>query len=357
MKQIFILGRNPTLSREEIFAFLKSRNQEFKEILFRDNYLILELSSLLKIQGLGGTIRAGEVVFAGNTPNFKNFLKINEVIPSDKFSYTIFGDGNSEILKEKFKQERKKAVLKQGRKNLRIQEGDPIKISGSEYNLFLYNHNENIFFGELNEEYDYTELKKRDMEKPFRREELAISPRLAKILINLSGAKEGEILLDPFCGVGAILLEGLSKNMNVIGIDKDRGAIENALKNVEWLSKNYLIKRKYTLLNQDSGKINNLNFNAVATETPLGELLKKKPSNEEAKKAIETFERRIIPVLKRISQIKKKEVKIAVTFPIIRSFKPDEKQIAEECNLKIAVNPIIEFRPDQYISREILVFC
>jgi hypothetical protein len=37
------------------------------------------------------------------------------------------------------------------------------------------------------------------MQKPIRREELAISPRLAKILINLSGAKKNNLLLDPFC--------------------------------------------------------------------------------------------------------------------------------------------------------------
>jgi tRNA G10 N-methylase Trm11 len=357
MKQIFILGRNPNLSREEIFAYLKSRNQNFKEILYKENYLILELPFFLNIQHLGGTIRSGELIFTGNLSNFKKFLEVHEIIPSDKFSYSLLGNGDPEIFKEKFKREKKKAVLKQGRKNLRLQEGDIVKISNSEYNLFFYDYGKEIFLGRLDKEYDYTEIKKRDMGKPFRREELAISPRLAKILINLSGAKEGETILDPFCGVGVILLEGLSKDMNVIGVDKDREAIRNARGNIEWFNKNYSLKNKYTLLNQDSQKFNNSCFDAVATETPLGELLKKKPSKEEAKRIIDTFEKNIIPVLRKISQIKRKGVRIAITFPIIKCLKPDEKKIAEECNLKIELNPIIESRSDQNISREIIVFC
>ena len=50
--------------------------------------------------------------------------------------------------------------------------------------------------------------------------------RLAKILINLSEVKDEEILLDPFCGIGVILEEALLQNINVIGIDKDKKAVD-----------------------------------------------------------------------------------------------------------------------------------
>lgn len=356
MEQIFILGRNPVLSREEIFAYLKSRNQIFEEVLFNGNFLILKVRSLLDVQRLGGAIRSGEVLFAGDAVGFENFLNIREIVPSDKFSYSIFGNGEFEILKDKFKREKKKAVLKQGRKNLRIQDGDALRISSLDYNLFFYNHKGKIFFGHLNNVFNYTEIKKRDMEKPFRREELAISPRLAKILINLSGAKEGETILDPFCGIGGILLEGLSGCLNVVGVDKDRNAVERAKKNIEWLTKNYSIKNRYTLVNQDSKKIKDIKFDAVATEAPLGELLKRKPSRQESKKIISDFEEKIIPVLKRLSQIKRKEVKIAMTFPVVGGHGPDEKRIAEKCGLEILLNPVREHRPDQRISREVVIF-
>ena len=80
------------------------------------------------------------------------------------------------------------------------------------------------------------------MEKPFRREELAISPRLAKIIINLSEVKTKGKIIDPFCGIGVILFEGLLKNLNVTGIDIDKNAIEGAEQNLEWgkfSNKNY----------------------------------------------------------------------------------------------------------------------
>ena len=84
--------------------------------------------------------------------------------------------------------------------------------------------NNEILLGIAEQIYDSTGVKNRDMNKPVRREALAISPRLSKILINLSEAKPHDKLLDPFCGIGGILAEALIKRINVHGIDKDKMA-------------------------------------------------------------------------------------------------------------------------------------
>lgn len=44
-------------------------------------------------------------------------------------------------------------------------------------------------------------------------------PQLVKSLINYSGAKKGEILLDPFCGSGTSLVESLLYGLNAVGTD------------------------------------------------------------------------------------------------------------------------------------------
>ena len=202
---------------------------------------------------------------------------------------------------------------------------------------------------------DYSEIKKRDMDKPVRREELAISPRLAKILINLSGVKQGELLLDPFCGIGGILIEALIKKINVYGVDKDKQVVADAKKNFQWLSNNFRISSRYTIINDDSRNVQDLKFDAVATETPLGKLLRKKPSDKEAIEIIRDFEKIIIPVLSHVKNIKKSQAKIAITFPVVKHFHVDVKKIIQRTGLVLILNPVLETRSDQLISRDILV--
>jgi tRNA G10 N-methylase Trm11 len=355
MKQVFILGRNPKLSRQEILSYLEARAINFSEVLFEDNILVLEVSLLVNIQEFGGTIRSGAVEFEGAREEFEEYIIDNEIIPSDKFSYSIFGNGDYEILQDKFKLEKKRAVLKHGRRKIRFQGGENVNLPNSDFSLFYHLSDNRVYFGIINQEYDYSELKIRDMEKPIRREHLAISPRLAKILINLSGAKTGQNLLDPFCGIGGILMEGIIKGLNVTGIDSDKQAVADARKNIEWLLSKFKINVRYTLINQNSASTPDKQFDAIATETPLGELLKKKPSDKEAQKIIEDFERKIIPVLKRFKQVKRGGGRVAITFPVVRKFKVNKERIVRECGLRVVIEPIEEFRPKQFISREILV--
>lgn len=356
MKYFFILGRNPKLSREEIFSYLEARKVNFSEVVFESNLLVIESYIKIPIQNLGGTIFSGNVLFEGNISNFEDYLKNNEIVESDKFSYSVFGNVEPDLLKEKFKKERKKAVLKHGHKKISFQEGNSENFAKADFYLFLYSINNKVYLGLVNQIYEYTSLKKRDMEKPIRREELAISPRLSKILINLSEAKSGDLLLDPFCGVGAILSEALVLGINVFGIDKDSKAIKDAEKNIIWLKSEFDIKAKEEIKNMDSKGTPRVNCDAVATETPLGKLQKHKISNSEAKKVISDFEGIIIPILRRIKVVKKKNARIAITFPKVKEFSVDYQKISERTGLKVVLKPIEESRKGQFIGREILVF-
>ncbi len=358
MKTFFILGRNPQLSRLEISSYLTARKINFEEVLFQENFLILNIpdSFDLNIQELGGVIKVGKILF--NSPlesEFDKFLDKNELIPEDKFSYSVFGNGEPDKFKEKFKIEKKKAVLKHGRENIKFQ-GEVInRLPKSKYSLFLFIDKSNIYFGIVDKEYDYHEVERRDMEKPIRRESLAISPRLSKILINLSQIKQGETLLDPFCGIGGIIQEALIQGVNCVGIDKDKLAIDDAKKNISWLKQTYKIDTNCILQNLDAKNTPDNQFDAIATETPLGILLTKRPTDQEAKEIIRQFEIMITPILQRLKKVKKPLAKIAITFPVVKSLRVNSRKVAKESSLRIISGPIIESRPDQFISREILV--
>jgi tRNA G10 N-methylase Trm11 len=357
MKTFFILGRNPELSRHEVLEFLKARNREHKEIFFEENFLVIETNEDEKfdIQEFGGVMWLGEITTEGTNEDLAKDIEQKEIIPADKFSYAVFGNQDPQIIKDKFKQRKKKAMLKHGRQQIKFQDGTKHELPNADFYIFYHEFKRTVYFGIATQDYDDKGVKKRDMQKPARRESLAISPRLSKILINLSGAKPRDLLLDPFCGIGGILQEALIKKINVHGIDKDKAATEGAKQNLKWLTSEYNVKNNYKIENYDSRKAPDLQFAAIATETPLGKVLRKKPNDNEAKAIIQNFEAYIIPILKRLKTVKKPKAKIAITFPTIRTFHADAEKIANKCNLKIYIKPILESRPDQFISRDIVI--
>ena len=131
------------------------------------------------------------------------------------------------------------------------------------------------------------------MNKPVRRQSLAISPRLSKILVNLSQVKKGQLLLDPFCGVGGILQEALIREINCYGIDKDKLAVEDAKRNLKWLESHYNLNATYKLQAIDARQTPNIRVDGIASEPALGEIVRKKPNDIKAKAIIDNFDSKL----------------------------------------------------------------
>ncbi len=359
----FVFGRNPELSYAELVAYLSGRGIEFNKISFERNMLIMGFQEdpNLNIQDFGGIIKLGRITFKGDHNNFLIYIDDEELIESDKFTYSIIGYAIGDVVGNKFKREKRKAMLKRGRRQLKLQKSETILIPNADVEFFGFDLDDLIYFGTVEQDYSFAEIKERDMKKPVRRESLAISPRLAKILINLSQVQEGDLLLDPFCGVGGILQEALLKKINVYGVDKDKKAIESAKKNLKWIDKRYGLEATYKLLAQDSRKAPNMKVGGIATEPDLGAVVRSKPSNKDAKSHLKGFETLFISVLKRMVEIKRPGAKIATTMPFIRNHSVDLGRICSQTGLRLArfdhvEFPIKEFREDSLIGREIVVF-
>jgi tRNA G10 N-methylase Trm11 len=365
MKYLFILGRNVELSVAEIKSFFEKEGINFRILSKISNGLLIETQKNLEkgtVEKLGGIISVGEVIAEGSVEKISKEL---DEIPlyegkSNKLNYVVFDfHGKNYIdvliyLKERFKRERLKATEKKITGNIKLQSGELVPNLSSKLvdkKFFVF---ENCF-GEITESTDYEKIEKRDMEKPVRRESLSISPRLSKILINLSQVKENETLLDPFCGIGSILQEALLQNIKAIGIDKDKLAVENAKLNLEWFKFN---KSDYLLLNEDSSKARIRNVEAIATEPDLGELQKKFPSVDKARQIVAGFENLMIKV---VSNLKKNvKGKIVFTAPLINTGKNkiecNFKNISSKTGMKLAKGfPISEFREDSIVGRSIVV--
>jgi tRNA (guanine10-N2)-dimethyltransferase len=96
---------------------------------------------------------------------------------------------------------------------------------------------------------------------------ITLHPKIARALVNLTSVKKNEILLDPFCGTGGILLEAGLLGIQTIGSDIEQKMIDGCKKTLDF----YNIKN-YTLSRTDIGMIQqSLSLvDAVATDFPYG---------------------------------------------------------------------------------------
>lgn len=365
MKYFLILGRNPELSYAEIISVLQRNQIGHITLLFQKNFLIMDIDGKFPdIQEFGGIIKGGEVQFNGDDDGFNDYLQAWEPA-ENKFRFSVAGNYVGEVqdvLMKKFEQDGIRAQIKRTRKNLSLQGGDSVELAKADKEFFFFKTEKDfIYFGEATEAYSYTDVKARDMRKPVRRESLAISPRLAKMLVNLTQARPGQLLLDPFCGIGAILQEAMAKGINVYGVDNDKLAIENAQRNMKWFSKEYSAPATFRLMNEDSAKIKNITPDAIATESPLGEVVRRKLTDHKAKEYIEKFEKAIIPILRNLRNIKKPYAKIAITMPFIRTTFVNLENVCRLTGLRVChisedvSFPIQEYREDQFVAREIVL--
>lgn len=122
--------------------------------------------------------------------------------------------------------------------------------------------------------------------------------KLSRAMVNLSGLNEDEVLCDPFCGTGTILLEAESMGIKSIGIDFDEKICNVAKKNIA--ANGYHSK----IINAGYERIKKISFDGIVTDLPYGISSR---SSESPKKIIRDFIS-IIPKKKKIALMCKKEL-------------------------------------------------
>jgi len=96
------------------------------------------------------------------------------------------------------------------------------------------------------------------------RQPVAIGPKLAKVMVNLTGAEKNEVIADPFCGTGGILIEAGIMGMETCGWDVSGKMLKLARHNLE----RNMVKR-WKLMNGDATKVN-INADYVVSDLPYG---------------------------------------------------------------------------------------
>lgn len=92
-----------------------------------------------------------------------------------------------------------------------------------------------------------------------------LTPPLARCMVNLARTPRGGVLLDPFCGMGGILIEAGLIGAKPVGIDVDPKMIDGSRKNLEEAG-----VADFELIPGDAQRLPDMEVDAIATDPPYG---------------------------------------------------------------------------------------
>jgi tRNA G10 N-methylase Trm11 len=392
--QLFIPGKNWRLSLAELVSFLEARKARFRVSSFSKEFFVVEIEEEKGgwgIVDLGGFIKIGDVTATLSTESIrKAFLQknreakaqISKVIASSGLiddllktvsEKTVFGV--SVYCAERSLRPVSRSIqrfvgstVKRGlagygkkskfmgfskeRKQPQLSHIEVLKknmVENKAEVLFCVGK-EQTFVATTIAVHNPFEFQKRDVEKPVQRKIFAISPRLARIMINLAACTEGKVLLDPFCGVGTILQEALLAKAKAFGVDINSWCVEAARRNMEWLKTEYSLENaEYRVLQGDvrrlSQKMGWEQVDCIATEPDLGPALRQVPTTSYAMRIAGKLEPLYYGLLEEAYKVLKSDGRLVLVSPYIktRSGKPVTMGVEEKA-LEIGFERVYPFK-------------
>lgn len=168
-------------------------------------------------------------------------------------------------------------------------------------------------------------FKERSTERPYITSGISLSSRLARLLVNLSGATKGQVLLDPFCGSGTILGEALLKDVGCVGVDRNHGSVERAKENLSWLLSHGRQggTPSFTVVAGDATdlrrSVGDRRIDAVVSEPILVPKLSYPPTLEKARRLIRRASSIYSEALYEMSSVLKQGGRMVLVVPSIRT--------------------------------------
>lgn len=263
MKYIFLLsGDYLDLAREEVLGLFDAENSKLINRLLianvkNDKNIIKKLSQRLaltkNIYKLLFECKANELIKVMEKYDWSSVYK-------DDFCLRLYYFNNNKNHDKEIKRYSEKDLAKYIWRSVR---NPKVDLENPKTKIELFIINGNVYCGLLiYENCEGFESRKSHL-RPFPHPS-SLHPKLARALINISGAQENQILLDPFCGTGGFLIEAGLMNIKAIGYEINKIMISGCIENLEYFKiKNYKIKNKNALEIKDK-------FDYAVTDLPYG---------------------------------------------------------------------------------------
>lgn len=353
---LFLFGRDGKLSTLEVFSYLKISNISYKLISFSENFIIFDFNTQKLnfnkiINDLGGTTRIYKI-FYNSQKLTSDFLNYFDKDYSKKFNYGIssldFSQENVSFIKDSFKEyfkkEKIKAVFKKPKKfkekidNTIINPNNYFSYSLDKgFEIFATKIKNNYYLGYAISCYSPKDIIFKDTNRPEKEKLYSTSFRLIKIMINILGLKKDKRLIDPFCGFGNFLIEGLYKGYNVLGIDKDREMVLRSKKNIKWAKNIFKLKNDATILNGDSSKLK-FSGDGVVFEPYMGPFISKLPNYQRAKSIVDSLNKLYYDLFRNLYNNLKPKTRVVCILPELKTYDGQKVNISVDCFLKNGFN-------------------
>jgi len=269
-KLFFLLsGEHSTLPAAEVVAILDSEHCDYHEITLAPKLLTLQAGSkcMKAVMARAGMCEAAgrlifqckddsnEIVDTASDISFSGFLEARE-----SFSVRIHRVFGSSRQLDKMHLQSKIGDLIQS-----SVPGSTVELRNPEKEFIGMIANGLFFLGQVAvRRQDRNVDQHRPRERPSFHPS-TMKPRLARCFVNLARARIGEVLLDPFCGVGGILIEAGVMGCRVVGSDRDLRMVRKAIKNI----RHFAIESGGVVV-ADARKSPYLKVPSIATDPPYG---------------------------------------------------------------------------------------
>jgi tRNA (guanine10-N2)-dimethyltransferase len=261
----YVSGEHLTLPYAEVKAILQSEGFDYKNVEVFPQLLCLEAN----ISCLPSVVRRSSFTKICGVELFRCQAEIGDILRHakelDYSTYLKKKQSFSVRIKKIDKTSKIKTIeLEKRIGNIILTKNNAIKVNLSypDISFFGIISKDHLLFGRTK-----AALKKKfTLRKPSKRpffHPSALTPKLARCMINLARAKPGITLLDPFCGTGSILIEAGLIGCRVLGADVKQKMVRGSLRNLE-----YFHIPQIDLFIADARKIPLSNLYCVSTDPP-----------------------------------------------------------------------------------------
>ncbi|KPJ85739.1 hypothetical protein AMJ57_01995 [Parcubacteria bacterium SG8_24] len=355
MRHFFILGSNPALSAAELLALLQGRNFTVSDVY--KQALVVEMAEGIEpaalMDRLGGTVKIGrlyedemeiseEVLISHISQNLtdraaNNGGKVTFGLSVYALEQTKPASQAARIAGQmkKVGMEVKKRLKEKGIASrwVKPQTGhalssvtvDKNKLIQEGAEFVILTKGDTMLLGETRIVQPFEQFSRLDYGRPARDEvQGMLPPKLARIMINITGVPVTATLMDPFCGSGTVLTEALQIGFtDLIGSDISEEAVKSTQANIDWISAKQLrgVERvSIDLKRRDARKLNQElapgSVDAVVTEPYLGPPRSGRESRGEAQKALHELTGLYQEALASMHQVMKPEGILVLALPV-----------------------------------------
>ncbi len=315
---VAVLGRQPLIS----IAELESLCSNVRRVAPGLAEFETEVDPKMLINRLGGTLKIAEPITISLVDFWKQLPETGKIV----LGASDFSKGANSYLAQREALKWKRIIAKTGRNVRVIPNKTAVLSSATSYHnkLFTSTHiellkNSKTYYRVVAVQ-NIDAYAERDQARPARDAKVGmLPPKLAQILINLCGNRPaGSLLLDPFCGTGVVLQEGMRMGYSLYGTDISERMIEYTQKNLAWAEENFGIKMAAEPI-LEQGDAQSYQWekmpDLVACETYLGPPMSQPPAEIKLKQAKQDCKAIILGFLKNLSGQIQPDTPVVIAVP------------------------------------------